>query len=320
MLHLRVYGRSAAMAEIGEGLEEGGAARHVVLAQAVRPGHALLTAEVGVESADAVLEFVVSRGVSPEDIALGRIDEITPTAAGHTATSLIWADVLGQASRNARPVARYLVFMTVAGVIAAFGVIEVNSILIVGAMAVSPDLLPVTAACAAFAARRWGLAAKALLTLVVGLGVAGASAALLTAGLDAIGELPDGFEVGEAALAGLTTINTSTIGVALAAGVAGMLAVETRASAAVGVGISITTIPAAAYLGVAGGEGEMTKVLGALAVLSANVAMLLVGGVSTLLVQRRLSRLRGRAGAGSPGADRADGAAQRDRAAVRPRR
>jgi Domain of unknown function (DUF389) len=185
---------------------------------------------------------------------------------------------------------------------------------------VSPDLLPVTAACAAFAARRWGLAAKALLTLVVGLGVAGASAALLTAGLDAIGDLPDGFEVGEAALAGLTTINSSTIGVALAAGVAGMLAVETRASAAVGVGISITTIPAAAYLGVAGGEGEMTKVLGALAVLGANVAMLLVGGVSTLLVQRRLSRLRGRAGAGSPAAGRADGAAQRDRAAVRPRR
>jgi uncharacterized hydrophobic protein (TIGR00271 family) len=239
---------------------------------------------------------------------------------GHRPDSLIWADVLSQAAAHSRPVARYLTFMVAAGLIAGFGVIEVNSILIVGAMAVSPDLLPVTAACAAFAARRWGLAAKALLTLVVGLGAAGASAALLTAGLDAIGDLPDGFEVGEAALAGLTTINSSTIGVALAAGVAGMLAVETRASAAVGVGISITTIPAAAYLGVAGGEGEMTKVLGALAVLGANVAMLLVGGVSTLLVQRRLSRLRGRAGAGSPAADRADGAAQRDRAAVRPPR
>ena len=46
--------------------------------------------------------------------------------------SLIWADVLGQASRNAWPVARYLVFMIVAGVIAAFGVIKVNAILIVG--------------------------------------------------------------------------------------------------------------------------------------------------------------------------------------------
>ena len=55
--------------------------------------------------------------------------------------------MLGQARANARPVARYLVFMVAAGVIAAFGVIEANEILIVGAMAVSPDLLPITAAC-----------------------------------------------------------------------------------------------------------------------------------------------------------------------------
>jgi hypothetical protein len=78
--------------------------------------------------------------------------------------------------------------------------------------------------------------------------------------------------------------------VALAAGVAGMLAVETRAGAAVGVGISITTIPAAAYLGVAAGDGELDKVWGALAVLGTNVALLLLGGTATLLVQRRLGR------------------------------
>lgn len=290
MLHLRVYGRSAAMAEIGEGLEEGGAARHVVLAQAVRPGHALLTAEVGVESADAVLEFVVSRGVSPEDIALGRIDEITPTAAGHTATSLIWADVLGQASRNARPVARYLVFMTVAGVIAAFGVIEVNSILIVGAMAVSPDVLPIVATCVGLVSRRLPLASRAFVTLAIGLGVTCLSAAVLTAALDLLDLLPSGFEVGEAALAGLTTVNDATIAVALAAGVAGMLALETRASSAVGVAISITTIPAAAYLGVAAGVGETDKAWGALGVLAVNVAMLMISGTATLVAQRWLTR------------------------------
>ena len=93
-----------------------------------------------------MLDFLLSRGVEPEDITLARLDEIGPIAPGHADSSLIWADVLGQARRNARPVARYLVFMIVAGVIAAFGVIEVNSILIVGAMAVSPDVLPVTAA------------------------------------------------------------------------------------------------------------------------------------------------------------------------------
>jgi Domain of unknown function (DUF389) len=59
--------------------------------------------------------------------------------------------------------------------------------------------------------------------------------------------------------------------VAFAAGIAGMLAVETRASAGVGVAISVTTIPAAAFLGVAAGIGELSKSLSALAVLGVNV-------------------------------------------------
>ena len=54
-----------------------------------------------------------------------------------------WLEVLGEARAHARPLARYLVLMAIAGVIAALGVIESNSVLIVGAMAVSPDLLPV---------------------------------------------------------------------------------------------------------------------------------------------------------------------------------
>jgi uncharacterized membrane protein len=52
-------------------------------------------------------------------------------------------------------------------------------------------------------------------------------------------------------LAGLSTVNISTPIVAFAAGVAGILALETRASSAVDVAISVTTIPASAYLGVA---------------------------------------------------------------------
>jgi hypothetical protein len=49
----------------------------------------------------------------------------------------------------------------------------------------------------------------------------------------------------------MTKVSDETIIVALFAGVAGMLAIETRASAGVGVGISVTTIPAAAYFGIA---------------------------------------------------------------------
>jgi uncharacterized membrane protein len=95
-------------------------------------------------------------------------------------------------------------------------------------------------------------------------------------------------------LAGLSTVNISTPIVAFAAGVAGMLALETRASSAVGVAISVTTIPASAYLGVAAGVGDESKALGALAVLALNIAMLLVGGSLTLIAQRELGRWEGR--------------------------
>jgi uncharacterized hydrophobic protein (TIGR00271 family) len=289
MLHLSVYGRIDSLTGIGEELEELGEARNVAIARGVRPGHALLTAVVVVESADAVLELLGRYSVPAEDIKLARLDEIGPIEEGRTAGSLIWADVLGQARANARPVARYLVFLIAAGVIAGFGVLQANTILIVGAMAVSPDLLPITAACVGLASRRGRLFLRAIATLAIGMGAACLAAGVLSRCLGLLDLLPPGFVVGEAALTGLTTINVSTIGVALAAGVAGMLAFETRASAAVGVGISITTIPAAAYLGVAAGLGEATKALGALAVLGVNVAMLVTAGTLTLGIQRWLA-------------------------------
>ena len=116
MLFLRVYATAALLSEVAQGLEEHGSARHVVVAPGVRSGHALLTAELHPESADPALEFLVSSGVAEDDIALARLDEIAPVGSAHPATSLIWADVLGQARRNARPVALYLAFAIAAGV------------------------------------------------------------------------------------------------------------------------------------------------------------------------------------------------------------
>ena len=296
MLHLRVYGPSASLTEIGQDLEDHGAARNVALARGVRAGHVLLTAELSAEWADEVLELLVRNGVDVDDISLARLDEVGPIRPGRAA-NLIWADVLGQARANARPVARYLLFMVAAGIIAAYGVIEGNEILIVGAMAVSPDLLPITAACVGLVGRRGRLVGHALMTLAVGMGAACLTAAAVTKALELLDLLPSGFEISESAISGLTTVNDETIAVALAAGVVGMLALETRASSAVGVAISITTIPAAADLGVAFGVGEPDEALGALAVLGVNVAMLLVAGTLTLIVQRRLAERERPAGA-----------------------
>jgi len=278
------------LAEVAGRLDALPGAQHVLRLDEPGSGRALVTADLMPDAADAALAAVRGLGVPEADVALLRIDSIGPATARHALHHVVWADLLSQAGANARPLARYLVLMAVAGMIAAYGVIYRNSILIVGAMAVSPDTLPVTAACTGLVLRRWRLARHAFETLVIGLGVGCAVAFALTATLRALDLLPSGFAIGEGALQGLSTVNSSTILVALAAGVAAMLALETRASAAVGVAISVTTIPASAYLGVAAGVGEESKATGALVVLAVNVAMLMVGGSATLLVQRALAR------------------------------
>jgi uncharacterized hydrophobic protein (TIGR00271 family) len=295
MLHLRVFGAAPAMERVAESVSALPGAEHVTRTDAGNgTGEALVTADVDPAAADAALQALSALGVPAEDVWLLRLEGLQPGRAGRRrgSSAVVWADLLGQAGEHARPVARFLMLMAAAGVIAAYGVIYANGILIVGAMAVSPDFLPLAAACIGLVARRGALVGRASWTLFAGLATTGLVAGLLTALLDLVDLLPSNFEVGESVLHGLTTVNSSTFVVAFAAGIAGILALETRASAAVGVAISVTTIPASAYLGVAAGVGEVGKASGALSVLAINVAMLLVGGSLTLVTQQAVNRRR----------------------------
>jgi uncharacterized hydrophobic protein (TIGR00271 family) len=289
MLQLRVYGESTRLAALAERLGALAGARHVSVVETRAELASVLTADLRSEAADSALATLAELGVPPDDVSLFRLDTIAPDAGTSEASALIWADVLGRARMQARATARYLVLMAAAGVIAALAVLNDSSTLIVGAMAISPDLLPVTAACTGLVFRRARLVRRGLVALAVGLGVAGLLAAAVGVFLDQLDLLPQGFDLDEFSAA-QTHVNTTTILVAFTAGVAGMLAVETRASAAVGVAISVTTIPASAYLGVALGIGELRTSLSALAVLAANVALMLLGGSLALLVQRAAAR------------------------------
>jgi uncharacterized hydrophobic protein (TIGR00271 family) len=238
---------------------------------------------------DAVLDELRRQGVPDAEIAVARVDVVGALSGADA--SLVWADVIGTAWLNARPIARYLAFMLAAGVIGCYGVIDNNAILIVGAMAVAPDLSPITAAAVGIVGREAGLALRALLTLAVGFGAAGLAAAMSAFTQDQLDLIPSSFNIHETGvLGGLTTVNNETIAVALVAGIAGMLALETRAASGVGVAISVTTIPAVSYIGVAAGLGEFDKSAGAVGVLGANVAMMMVGAVATLTAQRLLMR------------------------------
>jgi len=300
VFQLRVFSTTKMLSGLASWLDAGMHGSHVVFVpggvvspQASLPApvdKGLLVADIAAESTREVMTHLSELDIDAADISLLRVDDMGPAIPQHPSTSLIWADMLGMARRNARPFARYLVFMSVAGVIAAYGVITVNSTLIVGAMAVSPDTLPVAATSVALVGRQWRLAVRAFGTLVVGLTVTGVAAAIIAGMLDLTQKLPPGFSAEAPGLAGLVTVEVGTFGVALAAGVAAMLALETRASSAVGVAISVTTIPAAAYFGVALAVDQYSKAGGALAVLGVNVLMLLTAGTTTLIVQRWLNR------------------------------
>ena len=290
MIRLEVFGESGAMAAVAQLLDENDEVSRVRLTSATRPEHAVVVATVHPRAVDELLDNLRRLGVPEADVTLTRVEVLGRSSGQGAEAGLVWEDVLGMAARNSRPIARYLAFMFVAGLIASYGVVEYNVILIVGAMAISPDLLPITAVGVGLVDRRLRLAGRAFVTLVVGMGFTSAAAAASAFAQNQFDRLPSGFNIDSTVLGSLTTVNDETIVVALAAGVAGMLALETRASSGVGVAVSVTTIPAAAYLGVAVGLGESGNALGALEVLGTNIAMLVVAASGTLVLQRVLAR------------------------------
>jgi uncharacterized hydrophobic protein (TIGR00271 family) len=290
VIRLEVYGESETMATVARRLDGNDDVTRVRLTDAARSGRAVVLATVDPRAVDELLGDLRRLGVADADLTLTRVEVLGRSSGTGAEAGLVWEDVLGMAARNARPIARYLAFMLAAGVIASYGVIDFNELLIVGAMAISPDLPPITAIAVGLVDRRPRLAGRAFLTLAVGMGFATVAAAVSAFVQDVFDWIPSDFNIDATVLGALTHVNDETIIVAFAAGVAGMLALETRASYGVGVAISVTTIPAAAYLGVAVGLGETEKVLGAFAVLSTNVAFLVLAASATLVVQRVLAR------------------------------
>ncbi len=277
-------------------LGEQAGVRRVIRQREAGASAEVFVADVEPAAADPLVEAILELGIGIDDYVLTKLDVVAPLrhpGRGLGDAGFAWVEIVGQARANSRPLARYLALINVAAVIAALGVITGSSILIVGAMAVSPDLLPVCATCVGLASGRRDLALRSFVTLQLGLGLVIVTAAVLSALLKLTGLLPDGFQVEDSGLASLAHTDYSTVLIALAAGVAAILSFETRASAAVGVAISVTTIPASAYLGVAIGAGGIDNALGALVVLLVNVSLLLVSGTATLLVQRWLPNRSG---------------------------
>lgn len=267
--------------------------RHVTSAAPTSEGLVPVSADVDASSADAAIDRLAELGVPSEDVTLWRIPGIQPLgwrrgAHSSDSSAQVWAEIVGRADEHAELAVSYLAFMVAAGIIAGVGVLTGSAVLLVGAMAISPDLLPVSASAIGIVERRWGLAARAIRVLLLGMGAAALASCAATLLLRLFGQVSpdlvlDETRIGEA----VTHLGPGSLMVAATAGVAGMLAFERPGGAAVGVAISVTTIPAAAYVGAAMAMGRDDPMWGALVVLLTNIVLLVVGSSATLALQRR---------------------------------
>ena len=293
MLRLRAYVSPERVEALGARLASLSGVRHLVLGGQTFNGMTELTGDVETDAADTVLEVLRDAEMDSENVTLSRSESVQPIGWGRRQglperDALVWAEVLGRARAHARPGLGYLLYMVASGVIAGVGVLTGSSILIVGAMALSPDLLPISATAVGLVERRHRLWRRAVLTLVLGLGVVVVAAAFATLLLRVTGRIPQELNLAHTVLGeSLTEVGPGTVLVALAAGMAGMLAYETAGSAAVGVAISVTTIPAAAYTGTAAALQGYQDASGSLLVLLTNVVSILAAATATVWAQRR---------------------------------
>jgi len=274
-------------------LTEEGATELTVVAAGSRLTHGdLILADVPRATVDDILERIALVHAHPDlHIAVQQSERLVPPQDddGADEESVIWAQVVQDVHETGRLSWINVSLMVVAACIAAIGIIQDQLLLIVGAMALSPDYFPVADACLSIVRRDWRRAKLAIGTLLVSFGVAIVGAWALTEVLGRTGIV----SAATAPLQELTLFisrpDALSIVVALFAGVAGALAITLPdARGLVGVFVSITTIPAAANMGVALARSDWSELGGAAVQLLVNIISLLVAGTLTLGVRRRL--------------------------------
>lgn len=303
VIQLRLIVPVAVAHEVYEGLGARPGVAHLIAVptRATVPPGEMLLCDVAREAANDVIEWLqeldVHRGGA---IVVTAVDSVISDAAaaaeaeapGQAGDALVWEQLEARAREDSVLSPSFLVFMSIATVIAGVGILLDAPILIVGAMVVGPEYGPLAALCVSIVRRRRRPSLRATATLSVGLAVAAAAAFVSTIAFRASGLAPDDYVLGARELtAFISRPDGMALVVAVLAGVVGMLSLtEGRSGALVGVLVSVTTVPAAANVGVAAAYGAWSEVGGAASQLGLNLAGLLVAGVLTLAVQARTTR------------------------------
>ena len=219
---------------------------------------------------------------------------------GSPADAVGWEEVESRTSESAELSGSFVAFMVLATMIAAIGILTDSVILIIGAMIVGPEFGPLAGVCVALVHRRLALARRSLVALAVGFPVAIAASYLGTVLVRAAGRGPDELAEHPATLF-ISSPDLFSVIVALLAGIAGVLSLSTAKSGAlIGVLVSVTTIPAAANVGVAAAYRDWNELGGAAFQLGINLIAIVLAGIATLGLQRALFVRRKRAARSAP--------------------
>ncbi|WP_285248687.1 DUF389 domain-containing protein [Pseudarthrobacter sp. efr-133-R2A-89] len=274
----------------------------VVPGASVVPAGDVIEVQVARESVEELLEklqVLKIRDVgsvamtTPEFVLSSSADRAEHAAPGDGADAVIWDDVTRQTGEDSRLTWNFLAFLVLATQLAGIGIVTDSPIAIVGAMAVGPEFGPLVALAVSLATRQWKLGRRAAIALGVGFPVAMLLAAL-TAWLSIpLGLFPrDALDTGSA-VEFIYHPGPYSLIVAVLAGIAGMLSIIGRRSAAlIGVFISVTTVPAAGYVAVALVLGEYPKAAGSALQLLLNLVGIVVAAVAVLLFYRLVARRR----------------------------
>jgi uncharacterized hydrophobic protein (TIGR00271 family) len=240
--------------------------------------------KLGLDQRGSIVLEPVSTSISAKSAqaqgARPRFDEFAP----------VWEEVDARIRSGGRFPPSWYGLLVIAGLIAAVGLLTNSQILIVGAMVVGPEYGAIVALAYGVIRREARLVSKTARALTVGFALAVVAALLLGLLIRAAGLEPKAFQEGVRPVASL--INTPdwfSVIVAVLAGLVGVISLtEARASTLIGVFISVTTIPAAADIGVSIAFGSNSEALGSFEQLLLNVFLLAAVAVVGIPTQRRI--------------------------------
>ena len=240
---------------------------------------------LGVQDSGTIQLLPVNTWVSQRALAA---EEAAP---GASADAVVWTDVIERAYDESTLTWTYLSFMVLATLLAAIAIVTDSVILIIGAMVLGPEFVPIAALGVGLVRRRVNLFRQALRTLVIGFAVSitlvtAVAAVARFAGLIQVDDLITESRPGTSFI---FSPNWWSLTVAVIAGAAGVLALTSAKSGGlVGVFISVTTIPASGNIAVALVFGLWSEVWGSTLTLVVNILGMALAGWATLALQQRV--------------------------------